>query len=243
MLILGAGHGIGFALAEEILNRNPSVNIYSTYRESEKAQQLLEFRQKFNNLYAYQCDVADEACLNILFDDLKTKTTHFDLVINSVGLLHNENISPEKSLKDIKAQDLMEYFRVNALVTPLVAKNLKAFMRKDQITCFASISAKVGSIADNKMGGWYGYRASKAALNMFIKNIAIEFGRSYKKSFVMAIHPGTTITELSQPFIKNTPYKLHTANETAKNILQVISNCNENSNGKFYSWDGEELPW
>jgi NAD(P)-dependent dehydrogenase (short-subunit alcohol dehydrogenase family) len=111
------------------------------------------------------------------------------------------------------------------------------------LSVFATISAKVGSISDNRLGGWYAYRASKAALNMFIKNIAIEFARNKKKIILLSLHPGTTKTELSEPFTKNTKYQLHTPIETAKNLLSVIENKTLDDSGKFFSWDGEELPW
>lgn len=240
-VIIGAGHGIGFALVEELTSKNSNLLIYATYRNSENAQSLTDFASKHSQVNIHQLDPTNELAIKSFFESFSDKK--IDLIINSVGLLHNQELSPEKSLRDINSEQLIQYFKVNSIVTPLIAKYLTDNVSKDKEFCFATISAKVGSISDNRMGGWYGYRASKAALNMFIKTIAIEFSRKYKKSIVLAIHPGTTKTDLSGPFIKNTPYKLHTPKETAKNILSVIENKKSDDTGKFYAWDGEELAW
>ena len=143
----------------------------------------------------------------------------------------------------LKIENLLKSFKINASITPLIAKNLGALLKKDELSAFITISAKVGSIEDNKMGGWYAYRASKAALNMFIRTIAHEFVRRYKNVIVTSIHPGTTITDLSEPYIKKTNLKLHTPNETACNILSVLESQTIEDTGKFFSWDGSIIPW
>ena len=106
-----------------------------------------------------------------------------------------------------------------------------------------TISAKVGSISDNKLGGWYGYRASKSALNMFIKNISIEYKNRKAPCIALAIHPGTTDTELSKPFIARSKLTIHTPEQTAENILNVIDSKRLEDSGKFLSWDGTEIAW
>jgi NAD(P)-dependent dehydrogenase (short-subunit alcohol dehydrogenase family) len=129
------------------------------------------------------------------------------------------------------------------VITPLLAKHFFELLKHKKPSVFAAISAKVGSIQDNQMGGWYGYRASKAALNMFLKNIALEFERRNAKTLVLALHPGTTVTELSKPFIAKTKYTLHTPEQTADNLLAVINEQDISSNKRFLSWDQTELPW
>ena len=108
---------------------------------------------------------------------------------------------------------------------------------------FASISAKVGSIGDNQLGGWYGYRASKSALNMFIKTLAIEFDNRKIPAVVLAIHPGTTATELSRPYVSATKMTVHSVEKTADHILSILDQRNKQDSGKFLNWDGSELPW
>lgn len=240
-VIFGAGHGIGYALVAKLLELNPNLNIHATYRNEAKAKALFEL-QKSNSskITIYQIDPLQENQLK----ELAQKTGTFDLLINSIGVLHNEKgLQPEKSLKDINIDDLVETFKVNAVITPLIAKYFTPERREHALSAFVSISAKVGSLEDNRMGGWYGYRASKAALNMFLININREFERKKLNTLVMAIHPGTTITELSKPFTGKTNLKLHTPLETATNILNVLENKSLTENGRFYSWDGEVIPW
>ena len=116
--------------------------------------------------------------------------------------------------------------------------------RHDERSILAAISAKVGSIGDNQLGGWYGYRASKAALNMFMRNIAIEYRRTSPRTIAVVLHPGTTDTRLSQPFQKNVPAeKLFSVDRTVTQLLEVIENLEEGDSGQFFSWDGSPLPW
>ena len=134
-------------------------------------------------------------------------------------------------------------FKVNAVGFPLLAKHLKGKLEKDGSTKIIAISAKVGSIDDNELGGWYGYRASKTALNMFVRNTAIELKRNNYDSSVYAINSGTTATDLSSGYLKNTKLKVHTTQETAANVLSVVNGLSHEDSGNFYSWDGTRLPF
>lgn len=240
-LILGAGHGIGLALVKELLNQE-NIRVYATYRNQDKAKDLLELSNKNDNLKIERLDPLDEIKLDEFIEVIQSETQCLDIVINSIGTLHEE-YQPERSLKDINVKQLQHYFTVNSIITPIIAQKVQPLLSKETISIFTTISAKVGSIEDNKIGGWYGYRASKAALNMFLKNISIEFNRKRLKSIVLSIHPGTTITDLSKPFIANTKYQLHTPEDTAQNILKVLEDKTLESNGNFYSWDGESITW
>jgi NAD(P)-dependent dehydrogenase (short-subunit alcohol dehydrogenase family) len=117
-------------------------------------------------------------------------------------------------------------------------------LRHKERSIFATISAKVGSIGDNRLGGWYGYRASKTALNMFMRTVAIEYSRRCPKNIVVTLHPGTTDTRLSKPFQKNVPpEKLFSVDRTVTQLLTVMENLEEGDSGQFFSWDGSRLPW
>ncbi|SMF08164.1 SDR family NAD(P)-dependent oxidoreductase [Pseudobacteriovorax antillogorgiicola] len=243
-LIIGAGHGIGLSLVESLLDRAPEARIFASYRDATRSNKLMALAKQFSSrLKTYQWDPNSENNYKSFAEKIEAETQHIDLLINSIGFLHNSEFKPEKSLRDVNMDQLMESFRVNSVVTPLLARYFFHLLRHDQQSCFASISAKVGSIEDNQLGGWYGYRASKAALNMFLKNISLEFKRRNCNTSVLSIHPGTTITELSEPFIARTKLKLHKPEETATNILNVIDREAATGSGKFFSWDGKELPW
>lgn len=240
-LVVGAGHGIGLALCEELLKLNPNILIHATYRLEEKAEKLFELKDNFANLYTYQVDPVNEDEVKNLKKNAQIKK--LNLLINCIGTLKDNTVSPERSLREIDITKLQHYFLINSSITPIFAKHFKDCFRGKHPSCFVAISAKVGSIDDNGLGGWYGYRASKAALNMFIKNISIEFKRSAPNSVVLAIHPGTTITALSKDFIQNTKLKLHEPNETAKNILNIIQNKDPKHTGQFVSWDQSLIHW
>ncbi len=244
VLIVGAGHGIGYSLVENLLSFYPQLNVYATYRIEKSAGTLFRLKDFFmDRLFIHQVDPTNDSQVFDLSIDLKSKNITLDLIINSVGLLHNEKISPEKSIKSFNPDSYLEIVKVNSVVTPIIAKHFEKLVNKDNVSAFISISAKVGSIEDNRMGGWYSYRASKAALNMLIKGISIEFNRKRMNCIVMAIHPGTTNTTLSSPYIKNTTCKVHSSEETAANIIKTINHKNVEDSGKFYSWNNEELPW
>ncbi|MFK7872819.1 MAG: SDR family NAD(P)-dependent oxidoreductase [Oligoflexales bacterium] len=243
-VVLGAGHGIGCALTEQLLGVHHEMIVFASFRKTTKASKLLLLKEKYEDrLYIFQYDMTVENDIRAFFERVSSRCVYIDCLINAIGILDQDSMHPEKSLNQIKPDYLMEYFRVNAIATPLIAKHAIDFFSKEKISIFATLSAKVGSIEDNSLGGWYGYRASKAALNMFLKNIAIEYLNRKKLCIVLSLHPGTTKTDLSQPYIKKTSLIVHTVSETAINMLQVIQKCTIKESGSFFSWDGEKLPW
>lgn len=138
----------------------------------------------------------------------------------------------------------MRQFMVNSIGPLLLAKSVIPLMPKSRISHFAVLSAMVGSITDNRLGGWYGYRASKAALNQFMRTLAVESRRSRPRLCITAIHPGTTDTSLSRPFQANVkPGKLYTTAQSAERILQVVTAGQPEQSGRFVNWDGKPLPW
>ena len=244
-LIIGANGGIGLGFVKKLLN-SPEINqIFATYRQPESANDLLALEKQYPDvLYCLPVDITKEEHIAQAVTKIREQVKSLHLVIYCVGLLHDAQLKPEKSLKHIQTEPLLRYFSVNSVGAVLLAKHLLPLFRHQEKSLFAAISAKVGSIEDNRLGGWYGYRASKAALNMFIRNIAIEYRRSSPQTIVVSLHPGTTDTPLSQPFQKNVPAgKLFSVDRTVTQLLTVIDNLTAEDSGSFFSWDGTPLPW
>ncbi len=167
-----------------------------------------------------------------------------DLVIVATGLLHDTAGGPEKSLRDLDAARLARSFAVNAIGPALVAQAFLPKLRTDRKTAFVALSARVGSIADNRLGGWHGYRASKAALNQLIRTMAIEHARRAPLGVVVALHPGTVASRLSAPFQRGvSPEKLFTPVFAASALLGVIDRLTPADSGGFFAWDGAAIPF
>jgi NAD(P)-dependent dehydrogenase (short-subunit alcohol dehydrogenase family) len=164
----------------------------------------------------------------------------FHLIINAAGLLHSPRFMPEKRLADLNDDQMLATFRVNTFGPALVIRHFAPLLNAGR-GVLAVLSAKVGSIGDNRLGGWYSYRASKAALNMIVKTASIEIARSRPNSILVALHPGTVNSALSQPFrgaeIGRAPAT------AAAEMLRVIDTLTPADSGKFYAFNGEELPW
>jgi NAD(P)-dependent dehydrogenase (short-subunit alcohol dehydrogenase family) len=189
-------------------------------------------------------DITDESQIATTIAKIQSETNTLHYTINSVGILHEGEIQPEKSLRQIDADRLLRYFQVNSIGAMLLFKYIQPLLKHPDRSIVATISAKVGSIGDNQSGGWYGYRASKAALNMFIKTTSIEYKRTCPNAIVVALHPGTTDTNLSLPFQRNVPPdKLFSIDRTVEQLLTVIDRLESQDSGEFFSWDGTRLPW
>lgn len=230
VLILGATGGIGLAIQDYLLAENSSLEVYALTRLP------LEHPRVHNRI----ASKINEASISEFLSSIPA--VKFELIINTVGYLENELGGPEKSLRDINEEKLLEYFRVNAILTPVLAKVVRNNLSSEGFA-FVALSAMVGSIGENEVGGWYGYRASKTALNAFLKNLAIEWRRSNKRSLVLAVHPGTTQTRLSEKFNSHVTHKVHSPGEAAKNICEVIFNTPYDQSGSFLNWDGRVIEW
>jgi len=167
-----------------------------------------------------------------------------DLVIVASGVLTlPDGTGPERSLKAIDPAAMEAIFRLNTLGPALIAKHVLPLLPRDRPSTFAAISARVGSIGDNRMGGWHSYRASKAALNMLIRNFAIEMGRTHKHARIVGLHPGTVDTPLSAPFQSGLPEgQLSGPQEAARNLLGVLSKLEPKDSGKVFDWRGDIVP-
>ncbi|MFS1877188.1 SDR family NAD(P)-dependent oxidoreductase [Enterovibrio norvegicus] len=165
-------------------------------------------------------------------------------VIQCAGVLHNQTYQPEKNLMQLDEAWLHESMRINVLPSVVLAQALSPLLNRKSSVRWISLSAKVGSIEDNGLGGWYSYRMSKAALNMFIKNLATEWGRKSPESSVIAMHPGTTPSDLSEPFTKNWPKeKLYSPEMTASRIVSLFTSMTASDSGQLYHHDHSVIPW
>jgi NAD(P)-dependent dehydrogenase (short-subunit alcohol dehydrogenase family) len=244
-LIVGASQGIGYGFVQQLLQTKPNADLYATYRQLSSDSRLAQLADQFpDRLTLIPLEITEEATIAACAHQLTQHAEKLHLLINCVGVLHAGDLQPEKSLRHINADNLTHYFQVNAIGTALLAKHLLPLFRHRERSLFTAISAKVGSIGDNQLGGWYGYRASKAALNMLIRNIAIEYKRVCPHTIVVSLHPGTTDTRLSEPFQKNVPAdKLFSIERTVTQLLTVLEERTEADSGQFFSWDGSPLPW
>lgn len=244
-LVVGATQGIGLEFTRQLLQNDAVAYVFATYRSDNTADNLFVLRAAHpNRLRCIQMDVTDEATIISGLAQVKQTVDELHLAINCVGLLHNEQQQPEKALRHLEADKLLNYFHVNSVGPALLAKNLMPLFKHKTPALFATISAKVGSIGDNRLGGWYGYRASKAALNMLLKTAAIEYSRRHPNTTIVMLHPGTTDTELSKPFQRGVPEgKLFSTERTVSQLLAVLDNVKPEDNGEFFAWDGSRLPW
>lgn len=165
-----------------------------------------------------------------------------DLVICATGILHADGLAPERDLKHLDAAAFARAFAVNATGPALVAQAFLPLLPKGRKTLFAALSARVGSISDNRLGGWHAYRASKAALNQILRTIAIEQARKNPDSIVLGLHPGTVDTGLSKPFQRNVK-TLFTPAELAAHLLRVIDAATPAQSGLLFDWQGEAIPF
>ena len=244
-LIVGASQGIGLGFVKRLLQDDRIAKVYATYRQLESANELISLANQYSDkLVGLSLDITEESQIAEVVQRIKAEVNKLNLVINCVGILHDDTFQPEKSLKQINSENLLRYFQVNSIGSILLAKHLLPLFRHSENSVFASISAKLASIGDNEIGGWYGYRASKTALNMFMRTAAIEYGRSCPKTLIVTLHPGTTDTRLSRPFQRNVPpEKLFSVELCVIQLLSVIDQLQDGDSGKFFSWDGSELPW
>jgi len=244
-LVVGASRGIGLALTEAQLSDPRVARVVATQRPDSDPRGLRRLAELHGErLLRVTLDVTDTASLGTFERFVATVDGGFDLAIHAAGILHEDGIGPEKSLAECNAASLSRLFRVNSIGPLMVAAALLPHQGRGRRFTFAGLSAMVGSIGDNRLGGWYGYRASKAALNQFLKTLAIECRHRYPQATVLAIHPGTTDTGLSRPFQGNVrPDKLYTPTTTAHRILQILKASEPAMSGRFLNWDGSEIPW
>lgn len=232
--VIGAGGGIGSALCAA-LSEHPEVAVVHAFT---RHTPLASLPKLINGVI----DLEDEPSIAAAAA-LAGAEGPLDLVLVATGLLHDRIVQPEKRWESLDAGALAKLFAVNATGPALCARHFLPCLRRGTTTVFAALSARVGSISDNRAGGWYGYRASKAALNMLLKNFAVELARRNPHAVCVGLHPGTVDTGLSHPFRTNVPEgKLFTPALAASQLLTVCAGLNPASSGAVLAWDGSIIP-
>ena len=239
-LVIGASSSIASATIEELLASDSSTLVVALSRSPAPSE--LHFRCRW-----FQCSYSDQE-IGAALKQIAGLDGDINRVFICNGVLHNDKIRPEKRVEDINKESLHSVFEANAIVPILWIKNLKSLLRGPKPSVICILSARVGSISDNRKGGWYAYRASKAALNMLLKTSAIEFARVAPKSQFIAFHPGTTDTPLSYPFQASVPVgRLFSPNFVAKKMVQIVENHlsaeNKIGEAQFLAWDGTRVDW
>jgi NAD(P)-dependent dehydrogenase (short-subunit alcohol dehydrogenase family) len=223
-VIIGASGGIGTALAKMA-------------EESGRFHQVVRLSRRTEP----RIDIEDEQTIRQAASHIASIGVP-TLVIDATGFLHGEGFEPEKTWRSLDPMHLAKSFAVNATGPALVMKHFLPLLSKGERSVFMTISAKVGSIGDNRLGGWYGYRAAKAALNQFVRTAAIELARSNPAAICVALHPGTVDTKLSAPFGK-TGLAVQTPRDAAAAILSCLDKLTSRDSGGFFDRTGDRLPW
>ena len=233
IIVIGGSGGIGRALIDVLLARYAETQICASYFQ---AQHLPEHER----LSWQALDIRYPLAIEAWASDFK----RVDWIINAAGYLHGSHGGPEKSIRSFDAEFLLENIRVNTLPTLTLAKSFAAALKQSPAPLLATVSARVGSIEDNRLGGWYSYRISKAALNMALKTLSIEWKHSHPRGCVAALHPGTNDTPLSKPFQSNVAADdLFDPAFTASMFVDLLARLKPSDSGRFWAWNGATLPW
>ncbi|MEO1967787.1 MAG: SDR family NAD(P)-dependent oxidoreductase [Sphingomonadaceae bacterium] len=229
--VFGASGGIGAALCEVLAAEG--VRVWAVSRSSEAhgtaGQQVR--RRGF--------DLTEESSIAAVAAEMRADPPQLTIVATGVLTLDN-GTGPERSYRHVDADAMERAFRINAIGPMLVAKHVLPLLPRDRRSVFAALSARVSSIGDNRLGGWHSYRASKAALNMLLRNLALELGRTHPEAIVAGLHPGTVDTGLSKPFQANLPDgQLHSPHKAALDLIGVIEALTPECSGRLFDWNGE----
>ena len=232
--VIGSSGAIGNAVSKILLDDESVESVYTFSRSISP-----NTSDKDNKIYI---DIENEESIKDAVKKIP-QDIKFDLIFVATGILHNDNdVYPEKSIRDISAERFKKVLMINTVGPALIGKYFIPFLNRENKNVFAFLSARVGSISDNKLGGWYSYRASKTALNQVVKNFSIEIKRSNPNSIFIGLQPGTVKSNLSKPFEKNVQSEnLFTPDYSAIKLLEVIDALTSDDSGKLYAWNGEEI--
>ncbi len=219
--------------------------MFASSRAPERSEVLTRLKVAHGErLQLLKVDVTEDATVEAAAAQVRASTEKLGVVMNVAGLLHDGDRRPERRVEEIDAAWLHRTYAVNAVGPLLVAKHFAPLLKHHDGSVLANVSARVGSIEDDRLGGWYGYRASKAAQNMFTKNLSIELTRRFPSLVVIALHPGTVATDLSAPFQRGVPEgKLFSVERAASQLLSIVDGATPEANGCFFAWDGSPIPW
>ncbi|WP_292927869.1 SDR family NAD(P)-dependent oxidoreductase [Novosphingobium sp. PASSN1] len=230
--VFGASGGLGGALAAALAARDDVAEVHAGSRRGDTPGG--------GKLLPFAFDLTDEASIAAACAAIGGP---LDLVIVATGrLTRADGTGPEKSHRALSAEGMAELFAVNTIGPALIAKHTLPLLRRDGRAVFAALSARVGSITDNRLGGWHAYRASKAALNMLVKNLALELARTHPQAMAVTLHPGTVDTDLSAPFQRGVAAeKLFTPTFSAEALLGVLDGLTPADSGGLFAWDGARV--
>lgn len=232
-VVWGASGGIGAALIDALVS---SGNYTAVYAGSRRA-----VTTEGDVVRPFAFDLREESSIEAAAKSVIGDGS-IDLVLVTTGMLHSARHQPEKQFAAITSEGMLDAFRINALGPALIAKHMIAGLPRERRSVFAALSARVGSIGDNRLGGWHSYRASKAALNMIIANLAIELGRTHPRAIAVGLHPGTVDTPLSRPFHRPVPSsQLFAPEMSASHLLSVVENLSVDVSGSVLAWNGEAI--
>ena len=244
-LVAGASSGIGLAALERLLDDDRVACLHAVARGAADNPRLhaLKARQP-ERLRLHAADLTDGDARTRLQQEVAASSPSLQLILNTAGLLHADGLAPEKSLAQLQAQALQRSFAINTFAPILLVQALLPLLPPKAPAVIATLSARVGSIADNALGGWYSYRAAKAAQNQLMRTLAVELKRSHPRACVLQLHPGTVETPLSAPFSARVPAgKLFSPEHSAALLLQRIAEATPADSGRFLAYDGSEIPW
>jgi NAD(P)-dependent dehydrogenase (short-subunit alcohol dehydrogenase family) len=235
-VVIGAASKIAQAIVANLLSRNDGLQIIAVSRQQ---SQLVHER-----LHWLQQDYSEESIAQVCACLSEPNSLVIESIFICNGILHDKALMPERSLSDFESTNYLQVHQVNTLIPMLWLKHLKRLFTRDSQCIVTVFSARIGSIDDNEKGGWYSYRASKAALNMLLKSVSIEVARSAKEVRFLVFHPGTTDTPLSKPFQKYVAEdKLFNPEFVAQQLLNIIDTLDLNKRIQFLAWDGKAIAW
>lgn len=245
VLVTGASSGVGLAVTARLLASGGVGRLFAVARTAGRSEALQRLAvDASDRLVCVDADLADEGDVARLARQVGDQVPALHLVFNSAGVLHDDGIRPEKSVTQVRMDALQRVFALNAFAPVLLAGALLPLLRHRDPAVFASLSARVGSIGDNRLGGWYTYRASKAAQNQLLRTFAVELRRLNRRAACLLLHPGTVDTPLSEPFQARVPAgRLFSPERAARQLLDIIARCDATDNGRFIAWDGSPIEW
>lgn len=245
-VIVGASGALGGAFLRHALGRPAVRRVFALARNPGTAASAAGAHAADCRITALPLDLAEEASIAAAFAAITAATAEEGAPVRRVliatGQLHGEGLAPEKALRDLDAGRLARSFLVNATGPALVIKHALPLLPRGEPAIIAALSARVGSISDNHLGGWYGYRAAKAALNMLIRSAAIEAARRWPQAVIVGLHPGTVASRLSDPFQAGVrPDHLFTPDDSAGRLLGVLDRLTAAQSGRLFAYDGVEI--
>jgi NAD(P)-dependent dehydrogenase (short-subunit alcohol dehydrogenase family) len=246
-LVIGASGGLGSSLVEQLSTCPQIARIFAWSRRPGTSAPSRESVSP-TRVVEQQVDLRDERAIFAAAREIAEHRGSLRLVFNAAGRLHDSRTSPplnpERRLSEVSADNLREIFAVNTFAPILVARAVVPLMARSERSVLASLSARVGSISDNRLGGWYSYRASKAALNQLMRTLSVELRRTHPECVSLLLHPGTVATSLSAPFRRSVAEeKLFTPKATARRLLDLVESSSPEDSGGFFAWDGSPIPW